>query len=222
MALSSIRRPASVGEALRPVALASERDIAALIGAISGPRSFELTNQELDALRPQISIPRTELTYALAYLAVLYSHVHELVESGTPYPDAVAATVHDLDDLSEEEKNALQPRLTGLLAARPTHELSQKISRLRAGFIPNAVGFSTLVDLRPNFEGEGDNMRVTGYLLTTQFRVMTDAASALQRRLVFQVTEEGLTEMRNAIDRAECKLRALRNQTSFSSMLVEE
>jgi bifunctional N-acetylglucosamine-1-phosphate-uridyltransferase/glucosamine-1-phosphate-acetyltransferase GlmU-like protein len=82
----------------------------------------------------------------------LYSHINQLVESGMPYQEAITATTDELDEAAEwgAKKKQVRERLAALLENKDAHQRFRKIQRLQSGFIPNAVGFSTFVDLRPD------------------------------------------------------------------------
>jgi len=224
MAAYSSMRPPSVEEALTPLLRLSDGQMQVLISATTGPRSFSLPKDEIDSLRGELGTTADSVSFMLAAFSFLYAHVRELTEDGIPFEEAVRETIEGFDPnlVPEDARPALQIRLVEILRRRDVHERSRKIERLRAGFVPNAVGFSTLVDLRPSFDDESDEMTITGYIASTLFRINTDALSPLSRRMVFQVSEEGLRDMRKAIDRAEKKIKALRTQTSFSSMLIDE
>jgi hypothetical protein len=222
VAYSAILPPASLGEALRPLRDLSAAEFEALMAAIAGPRSFSLSKDELDRLRAQIPGQAPNLTFTLGALSFLYSHIIRVVESGIPYAEAISRTTDALDREAEwgEKKNEVRDKLTLILQNKETHQRFRKVQRLQSGFIPNALGFSTFVDLRPDF-GEGEEVTLRGYLPIVQFRVTTDASNPDEKRLVFQMTEDALTELKKAIVRAELKLAELKKQPAIALQLVK-
>ena len=212
----SLIPPQSLGAVLRPICDAPDTDFTALLSAVSGPRSFSLVQEQLDALQAQAPSLAQNLTFTLAALSYVYSHVARLVESGVPYTDAIAATVDDLTDDAEwgDQKDRVRDRFASLFKSE-THQRFRKIRRLQTGFIPNATGFSTFVDLRPDF-GEGEALEIKGYLPVVQFRVNTDSNNPSETRFVFQVTEDSLKELRKTLERAESKIALLKDQSTIA------
>jgi hypothetical protein len=219
-AYSAIVPPASLGEALRPLEELSEVEFSALTTAVAGPRSFSLSKDDLGTLRNQLGTHAANLTFLLAALAFLYSHVERLVESGMPYAEAIRATTDELASDAQwgPKKGEVQNRLALILKNKDVHQRFRKIQRLQAGFIPNAIGFSTFVDLRPDF-GDGEELNLKGYLPIVQFRVTTDSNSPETRRLVFQMSEDALAE--KTVERAEKKLALLKEQPAIALQFVK-
>jgi hypothetical protein len=114
----------------------------------------------------------------------------------------------------------MKTRLTELLARKKNHERHKKIQRLQVGFIPNAIGFSTFLDLRPDFN-EGKPETIQGFLPVMQLRISTDADNPAMRRLVMQLDEEGLAEMKKAIDRLIEKLDLLKKDGALPINLIK-
>jgi len=221
-AYSAIIPPASLGEALRPLRDLSSTEFSALVVAISGPRSFSLSKDELETLRNQLPAQGPNLTFILGALSFLYSHIARIVEAGIPYGDAISASVDALDKDADwgEKKDEVRDRLASILQNKESHQRFRKIQKLQSGFVPNAVGFSTFVDLRPDF-GEGEEVALKGYIPVIQFRVMTDASNPDGKRLVFQMSEDALTELKKVVDRAEAKLAALREEPTIALQLIK-
>jgi len=161
------------------------------------------------------------MTFLLAALSLLSSHVTQLVETGMPYADAIGFMVDEIDKEAEwgTNKEQVKERFTTLLNPE-IHQRFRKLQRLQSGFIPNAVGFSTLVDLRPDF-GTSKELELKGYLPIVQFRVTTDSPNPAEKRLVFQVSEEALGELKKALERAESKLAMLKAQPAIALQILK-
>jgi len=95
-----------------------------------------------------------------------------------------------------------------------------KLQRLQDGFVPNATSFRTLVDLRPDF-GEGDELSYQGLLKIIQFRVMTDSKNPEYKELVFQLSEESLSDLSKAVDRAQKKLEVLKKEDKLFGQFLK-
>src|SRR5438876_11724707 len=98
-AYTPILPPASVGlsDVLRPIRDLSASGFGALLTAVSGPRSFSLTKQELDHLHKQLSIEVTKLTFLLAALSYVHTHISRDIDAGIDYADAITAFVTELE-----------------------------------------------------------------------------------------------------------------------------
>ncbi|MGN6311716.1 MAG: hypothetical protein ACTHNN_19420 [Xanthobacteraceae bacterium] len=223
-AYPSIKPPESLAEALTPIASLSEEEFARLADAVSGARSFSLSKEQIEDLKKHITGIAVVLPFTLGFLAYLYSQVSAVVEDGQESQDhVVAQLVEDLSrdaDWDEGIKETMLSRLAILLSKKETHQRFKKIQRLQNGFIPNAVGFSSFVDLRPDFN-EGSPEDIQGLLSIIQFRVSTDSDNPILKRLVFQMDEESLAELKKTVDRAYEKLVVLNADPAFSSRLIK-
>jgi hypothetical protein len=220
-AYSAILPPASIGEALRPIRDLSENEFSNLVAALSGPRSFSLSKDDIEKLRNELPGHGANITFFVAALSFLYSHISRLVELGMPFDEAISSLTNELNpDAEWGEKIDEVKRRFGQIFSSQNHQRFRKLDRLQSGFLPNAVGFSTFVDLRPDF-GDGQDLSLRGYLPVIQFRVSTDSDNSEEKRILFQVSETTLTELKKAIDRAEQKLLILRKQQNLAAMLAK-
>ncbi len=137
-------------------------------------------------------------------------------------PDAISATVDELDaeaKWSEKRKDAIE-RFT-ILFRPQTHQRLRKIQRLQSGFLPNALGFASFVDLRPDFGDKLDSLQLQGYVPLVQFRITTDSTVADEKTFVFQLNEEALADLRKAAERAEAKLSALKEKSLVAAQIIK-
>lgn len=221
-AYSSILPPSSLGEVLRPLESLSDKDFEVILNAVAGPRSFSLTKEEIENLRNQTPPDAgRNLTFFVSALSFVYSHVARLTESKMPYADAIKDIVDEIaKDAEWTDKDKVVGRLEKLLNPK-IHEPLHKAQRLQTGFLPNAVGFSTMVDLRPDF-GIGSELQLSAYVPVIQFRINTDSIVPAERRIVFQITESNLAELKKAIDRAEEKIRMLRENSGVANLIIRQ
>jgi hypothetical protein len=219
-AYTPINPPQTLGDAIRPIAEIPDEGVNALASALSTPQSFSLTEDQLNVLSEKI--PGVNLTFLVGALSYLYSHVERMTKKGASFQDTIKALVDELsEDAKWSDKNEVIARLSSLLKPNPIHASHRKLQRLRSGFIPNATDFASFVDVRPDFEG-AETLSINHYLLMIQFRVATDAPSGENRRLVFQMTESKLADLKKAVERAEAKIRAIRNEPQLLLKMADE
>lgn len=199
--------PSSIEEALEPIGVLPEEEFDALASAIRGQNSFSLTSDEIDVATQRIPSLAGILPYTLQALNHLYGPIAQIEKAGGDVPGAV----RDITDrLLSEEAQGNQPllnRLTVLLTPLDSHKQYRKIQRLKRGFIPHARGFSTLVDIRPDFSENEEN--IVGYVQVIQMRITTDDEDS--KPIVFQLDNLSIPELRKAIDRLERKLLAVQS-----------
>jgi hypothetical protein len=209
-----------MSQALRPIAGMTEAEFEALLAAISGARSFSLSKDQIAELTRQIPVSANNLPYMLGTLAFLYSQISQQIGEDDVGEATIAKLVEELDasSFSGDDKEAMSRRLKALLERRASHQIFAKTRRLQRGFIPNATGFSSFVDLRPNFN-DGVPTEVVDFLPLIQFRISTDADRNDQKRFVFQLSPDSLGELQKAIERAQAKLEILMEDDVAASRL---
>jgi hypothetical protein len=222
-AYSSILPPNSLGELLRSIVDMSPAEFEVLNTAVTGSRSFSLRKDEIEKLRNQLPpAAANNLTFLLTALSFLYSHIARQLEAGMTYTDAIDATVAELDQQAKwdaKRKDAIER--FSILFRPQTHQRLRKIQRLQSGFLPNALGFASFVDLRPDFGDKTDALQLQGYLPIVQFRITTDSAVADEKTFVFQLNEEALTDLRKAVERAEAKLSTLKDNSPIAAQILK-
>jgi hypothetical protein len=200
--------PESLGAAIAPLATVSDTEFERLRRVVSTRRSFNVQAKVVKELLAEVPGLSANLPFMLGALTFLYGRL-EPYRDKTPLPAIVTQLVEDFDVKCEaSDRQRLERRLTLLLERNEAFEASKKTQRLEKGFLPNAIGFRSFVDLRPDFGGE-ETVSFKGFLKIVQFRIRTDAETKRAKEFVFQVNEEALDELQQAIDRAKAKLRAL-------------
>jgi hypothetical protein len=199
----------------------SEQEFATLLASISGPRSFSLSSDQIEDLQTKLPSQAAQLTFVLAALSYVSAHVSRMVDSGVLYKEAISSLVEELDKDANwgPQKQQIIGRFSSLLHSE-LHKRYRKLKRLQSGFVPNAVAFSTLVDLRPDF-GDGPELSLKGFVTILQMRVTTDASDPNDKRIVFQLSETALGEMKKAIDRAESKLALIKKDPTINLQIIE-
>ena len=224
MAFSRLHPPESLAEALQPVVALNATDLTKLSSALSGPNSFSLTDKQVMDLANTISIDEESLPYVLSALSALYDYVKDRVSLGKEF-DAVINDIaidFDSDKFIGSKSDKLASAMRELLKPQSMHTRRRKISRLQKGNLPTALGFTSFVDLRPDFDDSRSELVITGYVPVVQLRITTDAFDPSFRRLTLQLTKEGLDELSKTLERTISKITALKTQSSLATMLIDE
>ena len=222
---SSLNGPGSIGDAILPLAFLSDDDFGMVSSLVLSERSFSPRKDQLKSLSEQTSLAPDILDYLFVALAYLYNHVQSSMKTGMSYPDALSSTAEELSTLGPwDETNAQQVRgrLEPLLEPRSNHTDFRKIERLKTGFQAHAVGFSSLVELRPKFsddDPETQTMSIEGYVPAIEFRITTDSSE--NKNIVFQLTVEALSEFKKAVDRLDKKVLILKQQNLGSAQVID-
>ncbi|WP_152278770.1 hypothetical protein [Methylorubrum populi] len=206
-----------------PLASLTEADFEAIGGLVHSTRSFSPKKEEIEIVGERTGLGSSSVEYLFITLSFLYDHVGTAISSGMGYEEAISATVEDLSastSWSESEKDLLRGRLGALLQPSNIHRDFRKVERIRAGFQPHAVGFSSIVGLRPKFsDDEAGELTIEGLVPAIEFRITTDAKD--NKNHVFQLTEEALSEMKKAIDRLERKVSAVKQANISNARIIE-
>jgi len=223
VAYSSILPPNSLGELIRPIADISASEFETLNSAVTGSRSFSLKKDEIERLRNQLpQAAAKNLTFLLTALSFIFSHISRLTEAGMPYGEAINDTVDELNgDANWGEKKAQVIERFTILFRPEIHQRLRKIQRLQTGFLPNALGFGSFVDVRPDFGDTPEVTRVQGYLPIVQFRITTDSSVPDEKTFVFQLDESMLSDLKKTIERAESKILVLKEKSTIGTQILK-
>jgi hypothetical protein len=208
--------PSSLGEAVRPIGSLSDVEFAEIVKVISGPRGFYPTKEQFADLEKSSPNLVINLGFMLAALSYLTSQAERFEQAGKSFDSILSSVIDELDQDAkwEDKKEVASRRLKEIFDKREAFKRFKKLNRLQTGFLPNAVGFSTFVDIRPDFDLKP--RKVAGLLPLIQMRITTDASAVAQREMIFQVSEDALKLLKDAIDDIEEKLRALKASDYFS------
>jgi hypothetical protein len=221
-AYPTITPPGALDAALAPLAELSDFEFEDLARATSTARSFSLSSKGLKDLRARIPSVANNLPFLLGALSFLYSRIDGLGEVSDSFERVIAKLVDELEfeNVDTEKKKIVQKRLGELLKKNPSFGRFKKVQRLHDGFVPNATSFRSMVDLRPDF-GEGDAISYQGLLKIIQFRVTTDSVNPECKEMVFQMTEESLSDLSKAVERAQSKIEALKTEPKLFGQFIE-
>lgn len=218
-AIPKLSLPETLGAAVAPIANLTDEEFKRLRGATSTRRAFSIKASAAKELASEIPSLSATLPFTLGALTFLYSRLEPYRDSA-PLANVVAQIIEDFEiKCAADDRPKLERRLIELLGRNESFEQAKKLQRLERGFLPNATAFRSFVDLRPDFGGE-ETVKFSGFLKIVQFRIRTDSDSKRSREFVFQVTEEALDELQQAIDRARAKLRAVDEIPSIAKQII--
>lgn len=221
--------PFAISEVLGPLGICNSDAFSVFQDAIASRHAFNSGKRRCEKLAITLGCSAEEVAILLSLLSSLYQRLRALEktygESSELLSDFIAEMLDEseaidddgTDGLGDEGRTALLSRLPILLAKNDNVKEAEKRSRLRAGFIKSATGFSTFVDLRPNFIN--DYAEINGFVPVTQVRITTDSENSSDRELVFQCSQEALAKLKKVIDEASDKLRTLANHPEFGKHL---
>ncbi|MCJ2070898.1 hypothetical protein MKK75_19240 [Methylobacterium sp. J-030] len=206
----SIFLPSTIEEVVAQIADLPLNAYDVLRADIQSLRGFESDKTRCDALARKIPISAENISIILSALSYLYSRVNSIVAGEVKLDDIVERFISTFseEELEKDKRAEATYRLKQLLVISPEIEQSRKIRRLKSGFLQNATAFSSFVDARPDFGDNGEHIR--GFVVMVQFRVSTDGAGDGKKEHTFQVDEEGLGSLRQALEAAEKKIKTLR------------
>jgi glycyl-tRNA synthetase beta subunit len=152
----------------------------ALRTAVHSTEAYASPRPRCTKLAAVLEIPANRVKALLSVLDQIYDIVNDAeAEWPTSLADVVNSFRH-LTSLQGSEaaklKSLILKRLTLLTDRNEAAERLSKLARLRSGLIKNAVAFSSLVDLRPDFSA--DRKAMNGLIPTIQVRITTDATPA--------------------------------------------
>ncbi len=112
----------------------------------------------------------------------------------------------------------LTDRLTKLLSYNESAEKRDKVGRLSKGFLPNAIGFSSFLDLRPNITS--DRTSISEFVPIVQFRIRTEDGDDDEELFVFQLDERALEKLLEAVKDVQKKFEIIKNDPMISKRIV--
>ncbi|UGY23389.1 hypothetical protein HU675_0036385 [Bradyrhizobium septentrionale] len=160
---------------------------------------------EVEFLKKQIPLLENNLSYILSALAFLFTKINAVRANSGGSDDFISPLLDELDLGDPEIADVLTPRLQLLFKENSEFRKYTKVRQLRAGLLPNALSFRTMLDLRPDF-GQDESLEFQGLVKIIQFKVTTDSDDPAKREFVFQLDDSSLVQLVRAVDRLKTKL----------------
>lgn len=182
-----------------------------LRASVTNDDGFAISAEALSRLAADLGLPRLDTVACLRALEGYYDFLNDR-PNGEQQLDALVGSLDRLDALTNHVADVREVAEAILPLVEPSDriEKSRKLQRLREGQLPNAVGFMTFVDLRPNFSRQaGDVGAVTEYVRQIQFVVATDSANPALETITLQLDNQGLESLREAVKTLDAKIAVL-------------
>jgi hypothetical protein len=226
MALRRALPPFTIADMLTMVMELNDEQFSSLENNIKSAQAFSATEDRCARLADELGLSQENVEYLLSFLEFMYRRVQS--EGG---PEGASEEVIDslfssitfepevgqTEAAHKADVARLQTRLLRLSEFNEHAEARRKINRLKNGFLPNAVAFSSFVDLRPVIDA--DREHIDGYVLTTQLRISTEQADK-EDSLVIQLSPHALNKLADAIDDAKKKLLLLQSDDFLASRIM--
>lgn len=203
--------PPSIEKIVATIGSLPDRAYDVLREEVEGDSAFDTDKERCERLATALELSPEQVGLLLTALELLYGRMKTLPQ-GAQVAEVIRRFIDGFDEvkLTPELHEKLQVRLAELTTPKERVELAQKIRRLRTGFLNNATGFSTFVDLRPDFSPEYDRVRALVPII--QLMISTDAQNVAEQHAVFQLDEKGLAGLKAVVAKAEKKLETLRTK----------
>lgn len=129
----------------------SKKRLNLLQAEVTSPKAFDSDSDRCRTLAKRLDGDEETVAFIIGTLAFLYSQVHGRADD-VSFDDRASSLANDFyKDKDSKNRSELTSRLRKLLAASSNAESFIKQQRLKVGFLDNAVGFSSFVDIRPMF-----------------------------------------------------------------------
>jgi hypothetical protein len=213
--------PLSLKEILEELGSFSDQEFDLFLSETLTSAAFDASPERCDAVARKLDKDPGLLGYIFGALGLLYREVRRKAKDEKTLKLLIEELLNTFEIASsgKTDVNKLTDRLVRLLSYNESAERRDKIGRLKKGFIPNALGFSSFVDLRPNYDPE--RTKVTDFVPLVQFRIRTDSEDERDDFLVFQLDEPALERLGEAIKDIQKKLEVIKRDAVSSGRIVK-
>lgn len=215
--------PKGLDEVLLDLSKLPNTSFSILLTEVRGPEGFNRDSTRCSHLAQAIDLSSAADAFLLLSASeFFYTSVNKIKDTDEEIPDIIDDALGQFEELEEhpEEIDRIKERLLALVQSNPAVERQEKLERLQSGLLPNGVGFTSFVDLRPDFAD--DRSEINRIIPVILFRVSTDSDEASKSSYVFQLTEEALGKLKTAVEDAERKVQAVRLQKGLADMIVKK
>lgn len=216
---NQILPPRSLAQIVSWISELDDASFSALVGVLDRPEGFDLDENTLGEFSRQSGLSEEKVGILLSALSFLYDRIEKTNVDLRVDSREIRALLVDLALADQESAESLTKRLPLVLARRESHAIYKKLRRLEAGFLPNAIGFSSFVDIRPVINSE--RTKVDGYTLVIQLNIETDSTKDLESDYTIQLTPKSLEKLKTTLTDVQRKLDAVRAEQSLADRLWE-
>jgi hypothetical protein len=211
--------PLSLKEVLEELGSFSDHEFELFLSETLTVAAFDSSQERCEAVAKKIDRDPGLYGYIFGALYFLYTEVRRKAKDEKTLRLLIDQLLNSLELGTGEDGKRLTERLVKLLSYNENAERRDKIGRLKQGFLPNAIGFSSFVDLRPNIST--DRAKIYEFVPLVQFRITTESEDEGEKSLVFQLDERGLDKLSQAIDDVQHKLGLIKRDISVSARIVQ-
>ena len=207
----------------RAITLLSEltdSQFAAFLQEVRGKRAFDSDSARVDALTKTLELDQTaDAIILLAGCEFLYDRAHEWAANGRDIIDVTRDLLQfaGLWPRPSADSGIILHRLSAVLRPNPVRDREVKRQWLQTGILDIATGFASFVDLRPNFSS--DRSAITELMPIVIFNIMIQTEDGNEKSCVFQLSEQSLQRLEDAISDARLKLSRVREHPILSPLL---
>ena len=207
--------------ALRAIVSFNDVQFNTLHETVMGPEGFDVSVERCETLakKLQAKLDVRELVTLFSSLQFLYQRSREWVSQNREVISALREFLFfsGLQGNLGDNPQRGYDRLSKLLAKNPALERRRKVKWLETGILETATSFASFVDLRPNYTD--DRGEIQEFVPIVIFRVIAESDFGDDQSYAFQLTIDGVTKLRAAIEDVEKKLRNLEADKSIASRL---
>ena len=178
---------------------------------LSGEDAFDCSDARCQRLVGELRMSDSDIRRVLIYLNNLYSVIHYPDSPPPNEEDALFTSATILSQLRELSHDGLASKLADklspLLQRNPAADWQIKQEVITQGFLPNAVSFDTMVDIRPIFSLTRES--IDKYVTIVQFKISTDGEE--RSEIVIQLDADAVERLKESISMLEKKLQFVNN-----------
>lgn len=212
----------SLPSALKLIADLDDDQFTLLQTEVTGPNAFLRNRKRCEALARSLDVSDAARIFALLHsLSFLYDRAHSWNQEGDAAKEQLRTFLQsfDIEDEFGEDLEKSLDRLYELLIFNTGVDISRKRQWLRTGLLDYASNFSSFVDLRPNFTR--DRSRIEGLEISTILGIDVDTETGDRKYHVFQMSEQGVQELKKAVSDILNKIERIRTDSRLSPLLSE-
>jgi hypothetical protein len=226
MAPRNVLAPVTIADMLTMTMELSGEQFDVLEKDIRSPEAFEATDGRSARLAKILGLDQEKVGYLLSFLGFVYHRLQDEggLEKAGGLEALFPAIAFEPDNGQSEADHSvsvgrLRKRLSRIAEFNEYAELRTKVDRLKDGFLPNAVAFSSFVDLRPVFDEDRESYK--GFVLTTQLRISTEQVDKAQgASFVVQLTPQAIYKLADAVADAKKKLALLQSDDFLAPRIM--
>jgi len=204
---------------LQMVVELSDHDLATIDEEIRGQDCFEFGADRCSRIERATDLSAIDVEHLLLFLNFLYSETSRKASDDQGRNDLLEHLVASEWTGDEDLAPKLIERLLRLTAPNSQADFRLKAERLQTGFLPNAMSFSSFLDLRPIIDET--RSKIEGFLTVVQFKIVAGNGDD-ETTTVIQLNEQSLESLAEAIKDAQAKMMLARSDEYFSSRIVKQ